>query len=166
MDNIVVQILLAIGGLIGAGLAIFLIIRLFLSVVITRVLSFGCSIAAIVIAFFLYPIAAEGWSFSDGFTLQWVAALLTFLAWVFCFGPNILDVEWDGDVLVDIDIFGHVEISPSENSIFFILMGLGLPVVAVGYFLLGPEMPEVFFILPGITTLVTAITVFFYARDN
>lgn len=165
MDNIAVQILLAIGGIVAAGFAIFLIIKILLSFVLTRILSLGCSIASIVMAFSLYSIAASGWDAGEGFTLQWVSALLTFLAWLFCFGPTIFDIEWDGDILVDINVFGHVDISLSENNMFFILMGFGLPVIAVGYFLLAPSMPEFFFILPAITTVVTVISIFLFGRD-
>ena len=165
MDNIALQIILAIGGIIAAGFAIFLIIRLLISFVLTRILSLGCSIASIVMAFSLYSNASAGWDVGEGFTLQWVSALLTFLAWLFCFGPTIFEIEWDGDIIVDINIFGHVDIERSENNLFFILMGFGLPIIAIGYFLLAPEMPLGFFILPAITAVVTVISIFVFGRD-
>ena len=166
MDSeLVFEVLKGVGILIAVIIAIVLAVRVLMSYILTRILSVGCSIASIFLAFPLMELAGAegGWDAGEGLTLQIIAAVLTLLAWLFFIGPSLFDVSWDGDeVWVDINIFGQVDISPAEDSTFFISLFAGAPVVAVAYFLLAPmaDFSVVFIAMPIITLAITVIGFF------
>ena len=159
MDDTTLQIITGIGILVGAVIAIFLIIRVLMSYILTRVLSVAASVASLVIGFSLMSLSGSGWDISEGLTLQIIAAVLTFLGWMLFVGPSLFDVEWDGDVWVDINIFGQVDVTPSEDSTFMINLFVSLPIVLIGYFLLAPmqDFGILFVLLPIIPLAATVI---------
>lgn len=165
MDDTTLQIITGIGILVGAVIAIFLIIRVLMSYILTRVLSVAASVASLVIGFSLMSLSNSGWEISEGLTLQIVAAVLTFLGWMLFVGPSLFDVEWDGDVWVDINIFGQVDVTPSEDSTFMINLFVSLPIVLIGYFLLAPMQDfGILFVLLPIIPLAATVIGFFAGR--
>ena len=76
--------------IIAAILLIIFVIRfivsLFMNFIISRILSAFFSIVAVIAALCYGEHVSEVWPFM---------LILTTLAWLFCIGPTVFDVEWD-----------------------------------------------------------------------
>lgn len=147
--------LIAVAVIVVAVLLIIFIRFLFLNYIISRILSFGCTIASFVLAFFLLKDnASAGMLIAD--------IILSTLAYMFFVGPVIFDVEWDGSLNFDFDT-GDIRFGTTGGFIMNTVASLG--VVGGLYLFLSSGFPAIFFIVP-ILIFILNIGLLIYARVN
>ena len=147
--------LIAVAVIVVVALLIIFIRFLFLSYIISRILSFGCAIAAFIMAFFI----AKG---TGGMGILLADIIISTLAYMFWIGPVIFDVEWDGSFDIDFD---RGELTPRTTGGFFMNTVSSLILVGGLYLFLGGDFPAIFFIIP-ILELILNVGLLIYARIN
>lgn len=128
------------------------IMFLFKNFIISRILSAFFSIVAVIVAFCYGEHVSEVWPFM---------LILTTLAWLFCIGPTVFDVEWDGTY--DIDWERGTATKHETGGFFGNAVSCAL-VCGISYIIFGAS-PLVFFFFP-IGILVLNGIIFLIAKSK
>ena len=127
-------------AVIAALIFVFVIIvKLFTNYVISRIISIGLSIAALVVAL------AAG---DEVFARLTPMIILTALAWLFYIGPVVFDVHWDGSYEFEWVSDTKVVQTPRTTGGFIANLIGSLVFFSCAYFMLGEDYPAVFFFFP------------------
>ena len=149
-------------GIIIAIVVVILLLKfvrfLFTGVLVSRILSIGTGIAALVMAFKIANGAQET------FTACAIAStILTSLSWLFCIGPVVFDVEWDGTFNYDV---GQSKLEPNMIGGFLFNAFIALLISGGAYAIFGTDSPVVFFLLPIALLFINAIFVIRMLRNS
>ena len=127
---------------------------LFTNFIISRILSIGTSLWAINIGTKIME---------QGFQDLWImSTVITTISWLFCVGPRIFDVEYDGTYNYD-DRTG--DITPNITGGFIGNAIVSLILCGAIYLLLGSEYLDTFYALPGFIIFLNLVAIFRRIRD-
>lgn len=155
---IVLQIVLAIVG-VGGGL--FLIISVFFNYILSRLVSLGFSITALVMAFPLYEqyVLRNQDHYYDQKILYSYALIslgLLLVSFLFFVGEAVFEVDWDGTFSIQL-FLDRVEINRDDMPRLFWYLLIFLPLLLIINLLVAPTHPGWLFVMPALMIFITVL---------